>query len=167
LRLHGFLNANRSERGLEISAIAVVDVDNHRAYTLSVQQTPAPIAEQQRPTGPQRVRRQTVEEIQQMLQQLPDQTTASAPTRIDHYLGQLRQTRPYLSAAVRYWTVDGFYAKKKFVDGVVELDLAVISKLRSDADLRYLYTGVQKPRGAKRKYDGKVVLGDWTHLFAS
>jgi hypothetical protein len=56
--------------------------------------------------------------------------------------------------------VDGFYAKTKFVDGVVELDLAVISKLRSDADLRYLYTGVQKPRGTKRKYDGKVVLGN-------
>ena len=26
--------------------------------------------------------------------------------------------------------------------------------------MRYLYTGVQKPRGAKRKYDGKVDLSD-------
>ena len=27
-----------------------------------------------------------------------------------------------------------------------------------DADMRYLYGGAQKPRGAKRKYDGKVDL---------
>jgi hypothetical protein len=47
------------------------------------------------------------------------------------------------------------FTAKKFVDGVVELNLQVVGKLRSDADMRYLYIGVQKPRGAKRKYDGK------------
>ena len=50
---------------------------------------------------------------------------------------------------------------------MVALQLEVISKLRSDADMRYLYTGEQKPRGAKRKYDGKVDLADlsrFTHL---
>ena len=35
-----------------------------------------------------------------------------------------------------------------------------MGKLRIDADLRYLYTGVQKPRGAKRKFNGKVNLRD-------
>jgi Transposase DDE domain len=72
-----------------------------------------------------------------------------------------------LPTSLQYWAVDGFYSKKKFVDGVVGLNLHVISKLRSDADMRYLYTGVQKPRGAKRKYDGKVELSDlsrFTHV---
>jgi len=52
----------------------------------------------------------------------------------------------------------GFYSKQKFVDGVVEFE--VVSKLRADANLRYLYEGQQKPRGAKRKYDGKVQFAD-------
>ncbi|MCY7394123.1 MAG: transposase, partial [Leptolyngbyaceae cyanobacterium CAN_BIN12] len=33
-------SASRSEKGLETSLIAVIDVDAHRGYTLSVQQTP-------------------------------------------------------------------------------------------------------------------------------
>jgi hypothetical protein len=65
-----------------------------------------------------------------------------------------------LPTQLKYWAVDGFYSKKKFVDGVVGLNLHVISKLRCDANMRYLYTGVQKSRGAKRKYDGKVELSD-------
>ena len=52
------------------------------------------------------------------------------------------------------------FTVKKFVDGVLALDLHLIGKLRQDANLRYLYKGAQKHRGAKRKYDGKVDLAD-------
>jgi len=65
---------------------------------------------------------------------------------------------------VRYLTVDGYYAKKSFVTGASALDLHVISKLRCDANLRYVYTGRQKLRGARRKYAGKVELADPTQL---
>ena len=36
------------------------------------------------------------------------------------------------------------------------LALDVIDELRGDANLRYVYAGPQKKRGARRKYDGKV-----------
>lgn len=161
-------SANRSEKGLEISVIAVIDVAAHRGYSLSVQQTPANLGVNLRKPQSKRIAWETIERVQKMLQHLPEKTKSDpivpqiAPTvsRIDHYLKQLKDTRRYLPAAVKYWAVDGFYSKKKFVDGVVELDLQVISKLRNDADMRYLYTGVQKHRGAKRKYDGKVDLSD-------
>jgi Transposase DDE domain len=39
-----------------------------------------------------------------------------------------------------------------------------VSKLRIDADLRYCYTGEQKPKGAPRKYDGKVDFSDLSRL---
>ena len=120
--------ASRAERGLEISMIAVVDVEQAIAYSLSVQQTPA--------TKP-----------------MPDERT-----RVDDYLDHLRATRAKLPAAIRYLVGDGFYSKVKWVDGVVGLMLEVIGKLRCDADLKYLYDGPQKPRGAHRKYDGKVDL---------
>ncbi len=61
---------------------------------------------------------------------------------------------------MRYLVGDGFYSKLKWVEGVIALQLEVIGKLRCDASLKYLYDGPQKPRGAPRKYDGKVDLTD-------
>jgi hypothetical protein len=43
---------------------------------------------------------------------------------------------------------------------VAQSGVQVISKLRIDAHLKYLYTGAQKPRGAKRKFAGKVDFTD-------
>jgi len=123
--------AGKAEKGLEISLLAIVDVDTKQGYALSVQQT---------------------------------QPATEGKTRIDYYLAQLQATYPYLPASARYVVCDGFYSKIKWVDGVTDLKLDVISKLRSDADLRYVYSGTQKPRGRPRKYDGKVDLTDVTRM---
>lgn len=167
-------SASRTQKGLEISVIAVIDVEAHRGYSLSVQQTPARLASHKAKAKSrgQSISWATIEQARQMLEQLPNLATTQAeadavavePTRIDDYLKHLQETACYLPTSLKYWVVDGFYSKRKFVDGVVGLNLQVISKLRSDADMRYLYTGEQKPRGAKRKYDGKVELGDLSRL---
>jgi hypothetical protein len=47
---------------------------------------------------------------------------------------------------------------------VEALQLHLVSKLRIDANLRYCYSGAQKSRGARRKYDGKVDLIDLSRL---
>lgn len=165
---------NRTQKGLEISVIAIIDVDAHQGYSLSVQQTPATLAKRKAKVQNQHqwITWAMIEQTQQMLEQLPIKPMAEAevnnataePTRMDYYLKHLQDSYAYLPAGLKYWAVDGFYSKKKFVDGVVGLNLQVISKLRTDADMRYLYTGVQKPRGAKRKYDGKVDLRDLSRL---
>lgn len=158
-------SANRSEKGLEISVIAVIDVEARRGYSLSVQQTPATNKASQAKAQSKGVSWQTIEQVQQVLQQLPPKpATPARLTRIDYYLEHLKQTQPFLPQAVKYWAVDGFYSKQKFVEGVVALDLHLISKLRSDADMRYLYTGEQKARGARRKHDGKVDLSQLNRL---
>jgi hypothetical protein len=131
--------AGRTERGLEISMIAVVDVEQLIGYTLSVQQTPV---------------LEPVDELD------------TDRTRVDDYLDHLRATRSAFPTAVRYLVGDGFYSKRKWVNGVVELGLETIGKLRCDANLNYLYDGPQKPRGARRKYDGKVDLTDFTRWHA-
>jgi len=79
-------------------------------------------------------------------------------TRMDQYLYHLDTMRCELPPCVQYLAVDGAYAKENFISGAVHLQLHVISKLRCDANLRWLYTGEQKPRGRRRKYDGKVEL---------
>ena len=126
--------ASRAERGLEISTLAVVDVTRRCAFTLAVSQTP------------------------------PGEDTTKAEqdeTRVDFYKQQLRAHRHRLPPSVTYHCVDGYYAKKKYIDEVVSLGLHAITKLRSDADCLFLYTGPHpKRRGAKRKYDGKVNFQD-------
>lgn len=179
-------SASRSEKGLEISVIAVVDVAalipsetlRARGYTLSVQQTPTtPGSSQSKANGKgkskskstQTFSRQDIEQICEYLQQLPEKpkvTQTPNPicqpevSRVDHYLAHLKATHPYFPVGLNYLVGDGFYSKQKFVDGVVALNLHLVSKLRVDADLRYLYTGPQKPKGRHRKYDGKVDLSD-------
>jgi Transposase DDE domain len=85
-------------------------------------------------------------------------------TRMDQALGHLDLASAQLPPTVGYLAVDGAYAKESFVTGAVQLGLDVIGKLRCDANLRYLYKGVQKPRGRPRQYDGKVDLHDLTRL---
>lgn len=81
-------------------------------------------------------------------------------TRMDQALDQLSRVQPHLPATVQYLAVDGAYAKEKFVTGVRQLKLHVLSKLRRDANLRYRFEGEQKPKGRPRSYAGKVDLND-------
>jgi hypothetical protein len=58
---------------------------------------------------------------------------------------------------------DDYYAKTRVFETAEEAGCHLITKLRSDANLRYLYKGPQTGRrGAPKRYDGKV---DWSELF--
>ena len=116
--------ANRAERGLEISTLAVVDVTRRCAFTLAVAQTP--------PGADEAPSKQAEEE-----------------TRVDFYKQQLRDQRRRLPESVKYHCVDGYFAKTKYRDAVVALQRHPIPKLRAAADCRFLYTGPpQAPRRA-------------------
>ena len=133
---------SRAERGLEISTLAVVDVTRRCAFPLAVAQTPPG---DDKPVSPQ----------------------AQEETRGDFYRQQLRAQRHRLPPQVTSHCVDGYFAKKKYLDEVVRLDLHPITTLRCDADCRLLSTGPHpKRRGARRKYEGKVNFPD-LHRFAS
>jgi hypothetical protein len=165
--LDNFYNGSisKSQKGLEISVIAVVDVSAHQGYTFSVKQTATtdrqPIPDAQ-PTKKNKKKGKGKGKSKSKAK-----TEPVISERVKGYLEQLKTTRSQLPAAVKYLAADSFYSKKSVVDGVVELDLHLVSKLRIDADLRYCYTGVQKPNGAPRKYDGKVDLSDLSRLALS
>jgi hypothetical protein len=128
--------ASRAERGVEISTVAVVNVTRRCAFTLAVAQTPP---------GEGPAKRSPTED----------------ETRLDFYKQQLHDHRHRLPPTVTYHCVDGYFAKKKYIDEVVDLKLHPIPKLRHDANCRFLYTGPHpKRRGRKRKYDGKVNFHD-------
>jgi hypothetical protein len=129
-----FYNGSRSlsEKGLEISELAIADIDYNTAYSVSVWQTPDTLTEEH--------------------------------TRMDWYVEHFIQDAACLPPSVRYVSADGYYAKNKFVEGVTEAGYHLISKLRHDANLRYLYTGKQKPKGRPKMYDEKVRFEDLTRF---
>ena len=94
-------------------------------------------------------------------------TNKDDESRVDCYLEHLKQDRHALPPQIRYLVADGYYSKKKYIDGVVALDLHQIGKLRHDANLRWPYQGEQKSRGRKRRYDGKVKFDDLSRFEAA
>jgi len=77
---------------------------------------------------------------------------------MDWAAAQLNLASLQPSPAVQYLAVDGAWRQKKADTAAVDLGLAVLSKLRSDANLRYLYTGVINSGGVDPAYDGKAMV---------
>jgi len=145
---------NRAEKGLEISAFSIVDMERNTSFALSVRQTdPAPESSSassgaEKETAPERK---------------SGDSSPSEETLIDAYLAHLGEVQPHLRDIEKHLVVDGYFAKKKWVDGVEVFGLHTIGKLRCDADMRYFYTGPKREKGSGRQktYDGKV---NWQDL---
>jgi len=78
-------------------------------------------------------------------------------SRIDLYAQQVTELKDVLlQHGVRYLACDAFYTKKNFIFPVTEAGFDIVGKLRSDADLKWLYEGEYKGRGRPREFQGKV-----------
>ena len=126
--------ASRAEKGLEVSLIALVDAQRNASFALALDQTEPQLA--------------------------VAETAAQQPTRIDFYAAQVEKVAPQIRQHTTIGLFDGYYAKAKFVARMTAQGFTVISRLRHDANLKYLYAGPQKQRGRPRKYDGKVAVSD-------
>ena len=122
----------KAEKGLEISTLAVVDVDYNTAYHVSTRQTPAELKE--------------------------------GETRVHEYVRHFKEDCHALHETVRYIATDAFYSNQLITEAILEKGYHQIGKMRCDANLRYLYTGEQKPKGRRKEYDGKLVIGDTSRL---
>ena len=82
---------------------------------------------------------------------------ANTYSRTDFYLEQLLDCLKLLPTIV-YYVADGFYAKDKIINCLTSNGKHLITKLRSDANLKYLNDKppLKGQKGATRKYDGKV-----------
>lgn len=127
--------AARVEKGLEVSQLAIVDIDASFGFSLSTAQTG--------PSG---------------------EIGAQEENRIDGYVKHLGDHKARLKEmGITCIATDGYYTKKRFIDGAVTAGFHLVGKLRQDANLRYLYTGPRKGgRGAPRRYDGKVCYDDFS-----
>jgi Transposase DDE domain len=158
-------STGKSERGLEWSVLAVIDVDQGTGYTLSTQQTEAGLsikAQAKKVKAQTDMEERTEHDPKTLPAKQPLKKTQGLPrtNRMDFYLGHLAECQSYLPQDIRYVAADAFYSKFKWVNGIVGLGLHAIGKLRADANLKVLYTGPQKSKGRRRKYDGKLDCSD-------
>jgi len=79
----------------------------------------------------------------------------------DWYAGIISDRKDILTSLSKYLVADAWFSKKSFTDKVISSDMHLVSRLREDADLRYLCkeqaTG---KRGRPRKYSGKIIIGE-------
>lgn len=121
--------SGKSLKGLEIGGLAVIDIDNNTAMSLEAIQTPGN-------------------------KELKDQ----GMTLVDHYAMIIVERKDLLRTLSDYLAVDGYFAKQGFVETITDdAGLHIVSKLRGDANLQYLYHGRQAvQRGRPKKYHGKA-----------
>jgi hypothetical protein len=115
--------------GIEVGAMAVVDVKNGTALSLEAVQTP-------------RINK-----------------AESGENLVDHYASVILDKLEVISSLeIKHMAVDAFFAKKRFIDAITSRSpLEIVGRLRNDANLRYQFTGKQNTgRGRKRKYADKV-----------
>ena len=128
--------AGKAMRGLELHSAALIDLEKRQAFVLDARQTPA-ISE------------------------------AEAPSRMHAYAQHSVEVVAALPASLRQRlkcvVADALYAKASFVDALRHEGLHVVSKLRVDANLKYLYQGERsKKSGRPQRFDGKVDFKDFS-----
>jgi len=121
-------------RGLEVSLVGAVGTQTRRCIGLDATQTPAGLRSEE--TGP-------------------------GYSRTDFYLEQLTDVLARVPGRLRYFVGDGFYAKAKVFDTLRGQNRHLITRLRCDANLRFLArAGERGPTGRRRRYAGKVQFTD-------
>ncbi|MCY7351190.1 MAG: transposase [Cytophagaceae bacterium] len=123
--------AGKALWGIEVGLLLVIDIDFHTAFHVDVAQTPDS-------------------------QERKDKNI----DLLDHYSQVVLWAKPHLASISRHLAVDAYFAKKDFIDQIRNRsELHIISLLRQDANLRYLYNGPKSTgKGAPKRFDGKIDL---------
>lgn len=78
---------------------------------------------------------------------------------LDYYARQIISRKEGFEGISSLLAVDAFFARTPFIDRICETGLQVVTRLRKDIHMRYLYNGPKrKGRGRPKKYDGQIDL---------
>lgn len=120
--------ANQIKWGLEIGGIAAIDFDNNTALHLEAIQTPS-----------------------------KEDLASKSFNLLDWYAKIISDRAQSLLLLSKYLLADAYFSKKPFTDKIIEAGMHLISRLRDDADLNYLFFGeTTGKKGRPKKYAGKI-----------
>lgn len=129
--------ANASKWGMEITAVALVDIDTKEAIHLKAVQTVDTVKRGRPP------------------KYLADMKEPNSLTA--HYLRIIAGEKDSLLKICNLIVADAFFSKETFVKGLDVLGFNLISRFRSDARLRYLYDGPKTGKKGRPKKFGDYV----------
>jgi hypothetical protein len=80
---------------------------------------------------------------------------------LEHYANIIIQRKKELLCISKYVVADAYFSKHGFISTLSSNGFETVSRLRNDADLKYLYKDEQKKgKGRPKKYDGKINYND-------
>jgi putative transposase len=155
---------NRLVKGIAIFSLSLVSVEERRSYPLRVEQvvhTEADkVAAQARKkklakkdkAGPKKKRGRPKGSRNR------DKTQVELTPELKHIQKMVKEQLEMLKnlVSVRYLTLDGHFGNNNALQMVLQCGLHLISKLRHDAALYFIYDGKQKHKGPRKKYGRKI-----------
>jgi Transposase DDE domain len=122
--------AQKMSKGLEIGCLAFIDVATRTAMHGLAIQTPA-----------------------------GESLQANDSNKVQHYKNIILENIDLIKGKTKYLAVDSYFMKKDFILPILNQGLHIITKMRSDANLKYLFKGNQNgKKGRNKKHDGKVII---------
>lgn len=114
------------DRGIEIGCFSIIDIKQNTAYHFNAIQTSV----------------------------VPKSNKEN--TLVDQYIDFFNLQSDKLSNISKILVADAYFSKVKYMTAVTCKGFELISRLRDDANLMYVYNGLNTGRGRPKKYDGKV-----------
>ncbi|MFV8325008.1 transposase [Flavobacterium sp. ZS1P14] len=120
--------AGKSKWGLEMAGFAAIDPELNTAFHLNAIQTPC------------------AEELSDLNM-----------TLLAYYGSLITQNAQEFRKISKYIVADAYFSKLPFLEAVSKAKLFLVSRLRDDSNLKYLYNGpLTGKKGAPKKFEGKV-----------
>lgn len=125
--------AQAVKHGMEIMGIGLIDIDSNNCIMLRAQQTPS-----------------------------SKELGLRDKTMVEHYIGVIKRYRKELLKLSNIVVADAFFSTSTFADGIKQYGFHLVSRLRDNSCLFYLYDGPRtSKRGRPKELDGKI---DFKHL---
>jgi putative transposase len=155
---------NRVVKGIAIFSLSLVSVEERRSYPLRVEQVVRTEAE--KAAAKARKKKQVKKDKKAPKKkcgrpkgsQNRDKTQVQLTPELKRIQKMVKKQLEMLQnlVSVRYLALDGHFGNNHALQMVLQCGLHLISKLRHDAALYFIYDGKQKRKGPRKKYGQKI-----------
>ncbi len=155
---------SKTVKGIAIFALSLVSVEERRSYPLQVEQVVRSEEEKAAAKARQKKRQAKKKSASKKKPGRPQGSKNRDKTQVELTPEQKRiqkMVKNQLAAlqnlvTVRYLALDGHFGNNNALQMVRQCGLHLISKLRHDAALYFIYDGKQKRKGPRKKYGQKI-----------
>jgi putative transposase len=155
---------SKTVKGIAIFALSLVSVEERRSYPLQVEQVVR--SEEQKAAAKARKKKNPAKKGQTTSKKAgrPKGSKNRDKTRVE-LTAELKRIQKMIKnqlsalqslVSVRYLALDGHFGNNNALQMARQCGLHLISKLRHDAALYFIYNGRQKRKGPRKKYGQKI-----------